>query len=194
GTNAGHVFSGYFGPQFRKTYSVKGDAVNTAARVMAKAEPGQILATASVLDAATALHELDAIEPFAAKGKRNLVHAWGVGRRVGTKGEVEQLRFVGRANELAGIDEALSRARSGAGGVVEIVGPAGIGKTRFLGEVLHRAHGFRILRALSEPYQQRIAYRSARVILRQALDLPKEAGSDRTIEKLQGAVAEVAAH
>lgn len=87
GTNAGHVFSGYFGPQFRKTYSVKGDAVNTAARVMAKAEPGQILATASVLDAATALYDLDVIEPFAAKGKRHPIQAWTLGRRTGTRGD-----------------------------------------------------------------------------------------------------------
>ena len=40
GVNRGPVFSGDFGPDFRSTYSVKGDAINLAARVMGKAAPG----------------------------------------------------------------------------------------------------------------------------------------------------------
>ena len=45
GVNRGPVFSGDFGPAFRRTYSVKGDAINLAARVMGKAQPGEVLAT-----------------------------------------------------------------------------------------------------------------------------------------------------
>ena len=41
GVNRGPVFAGDFGPPFRRTYSVKGDAINLAARVMGKAHPGQ---------------------------------------------------------------------------------------------------------------------------------------------------------
>ena len=37
GVNRGPVFAGDFGPPFRRTYSVKGDAINLAARVMGKA-------------------------------------------------------------------------------------------------------------------------------------------------------------
>ena len=48
GINRGHVFSGDFGPAFRRTYSVKGDAINLAARVMGKARPGRLLATLEV--------------------------------------------------------------------------------------------------------------------------------------------------
>ena len=44
------VFSGDFGPAFRRTYSVKGDAINLAARVMGKASPGQALATLEVVE------------------------------------------------------------------------------------------------------------------------------------------------
>ena len=39
-STAGAVFAGDFGPAFRRTYSVKGDAINLAARVMGKAAPG----------------------------------------------------------------------------------------------------------------------------------------------------------
>ena len=53
GINRGHVFAGDFGPTFRRTFSVKGDAINLAARVMGKALPGQVLATPEVVDAVT---------------------------------------------------------------------------------------------------------------------------------------------
>ena len=49
GVNSGPVFAGDFGPAFRRTYSVKGDAINLAARVMSKAAPGQLLATPEVV-------------------------------------------------------------------------------------------------------------------------------------------------
>ena len=42
GVNTGKVFTGDFGPPYRRAYRVFGDAINTAARVMSKAEAGQI--------------------------------------------------------------------------------------------------------------------------------------------------------
>ena len=50
GVNTGKVFTGDFGPPYRRAYRVFGDAINTAARVMAKAEAGQILSTEIVLE------------------------------------------------------------------------------------------------------------------------------------------------
>ena len=84
GVNAGHVFAGDIGTTFRRNYTVMGDAVNLAARVMAQApQPGQLLATASVLDSSRTLFETDALEPFFVKGKRRPVTAFSVGPGAG---------------------------------------------------------------------------------------------------------------
>ena len=43
GVNAGRVFAGIVGPPTRRTYTFYGDVINTAARIMARAEDGQLL-------------------------------------------------------------------------------------------------------------------------------------------------------
>src|SRR6516225_6027898 len=49
GVNRGSAFTGEIGPAFRRTYTVMGDSVNLAARLMAKAPWGAMYATDGVL-------------------------------------------------------------------------------------------------------------------------------------------------
>ena len=51
----------------------------------AKAEPGQIYATADVLDRCNTLFETTRLEPFAVKGKAEPVQALSVGRAQGSR-------------------------------------------------------------------------------------------------------------
>jgi class 3 adenylate cyclase/tetratricopeptide (TPR) repeat protein len=174
GVNKGPVFAGDIGPRYRRTYTVMGDAVNLAARVMAKADRGQLLATSSILDASGLGFETTALEPFMVKGKKYPVTAFEVLRTAGAKevaGE-HDLPLVGRNAEIAIIEEALSGARTGLGRVIEVVGPPGIGKTRLLFELRQRADGFEVLNAGCELYQASTAYAPVRTLLGAALGIP----------------------
>ena len=50
GVHRGPAFAGDIGASARRTYAVMGDTVNLAARLASRAEPGEILATAEVLE------------------------------------------------------------------------------------------------------------------------------------------------
>ena len=81
GVNWGRIFVADFGPPHRRTYSVKGDAVNLAARLMARADPGQIVVTTGVLDRSRTRFDAVALEPFRVKGKGEPVQAYVLGSR-----------------------------------------------------------------------------------------------------------------
>ena len=83
GVNRGSVFVGEVGPSYRRTFTVMGDAVNLAARLMAKAQPGQILTTPDLLDRSRTRFDTVDLEPFYVKGKSRPVRAQAVGARSG---------------------------------------------------------------------------------------------------------------
>ncbi|MGZ8734906.1 MAG: adenylate/guanylate cyclase domain-containing protein, partial [Acidimicrobiia bacterium] len=104
GVHRGAVFAGDVGPPYRRTYTVMGDTVNLAARLMGAAKPGQIVTTAEVLDRSPTFGA-ETLPPMRVKGKREPVHAFTViGARRARAGAVagggHQLPFVGRDAEL----------------------------------------------------------------------------------------------
>jgi predicted ATPase/class 3 adenylate cyclase len=192
GVNTGKVFTGDFGPRYRRAYRVFGDAINTAARVMSKAEAGQILSTEIVLDRSRTMFETTPIEPFKAKGKAELVKAFIVGPAVGTREtEGRGLPLVGRDEELRAALEVVERARRGTAGAVEIVGEAGIGKTRLLDEVLVRAADFRVFASRCEEYERSTAYFPLRAIFRDLLSLDANADAATTGDRLSRTVSKL---
>ena len=114
GVNRGHVFAVEIGTRFRATYTVMGDTVNLAARLMAAAGPGELLASPSVLDrSGDPNSKARALEPFSVKGKSEPVHAFALGAETANAARVEERRVaVPRARRRA--RRALRRRRSDA--------------------------------------------------------------------------------
>ncbi len=102
GINRGHVFAGDFGPSFRRTFSVKGDAINLAARVMGKAVAGQALATTEVVALSQTVFHTTELPPFMVKGKSKPVRAVAIGAVAGARQEERAGAPAGRALRGAG--------------------------------------------------------------------------------------------
>ena len=183
GVNRGHVFSGDVGPTARRTYAVMGDAVNLAARLCARADRGQILATADVLDRSRARFETER-QPFLLKGKERSVMAYRVGAQTGVREEEagRLLPLVGREAEVAALREAVEAARTMQSRVVELVGEPGIGKSRLVEELKTLSFGFNQLVSACERYSQSEPFSAWRNVLRRLAGItpeqsPEEAGA-----------------
>src|SRR6202000_497260 len=131
GLNSGRVIAGEIGSG-SLGYTATGESVGFAQRMESVAPPGGVVvseSTARLVEHTVMLAEPEWVrikggdEPARA---RRLV---GIGPRHGLVGRAEA-SLVGRRWEIAAIDAMVDRAIGGRGGVVNVVGPPGIGKSR----------------------------------------------------------------
>ena len=194
GVNWGRIFVGDFGPPYRRAYSVKGDSVNLAARLMAKAEPGQLLTTDDVLERSRTRFDALALEPFQAKGKEELVQAYVVGSPLGLKERSASAPLVGREDELAVLIEALDMARRYEGRIVELVAEPGMGKSRLIEELRATAEGVAVRSVQCEEYESATPYFTFRDLLRDLVGATGEQDSDAAERRLRLRVETSAPH
>jgi len=193
GIHRAPLFVGEIGPPQRRSFTIMGDGVNLAARVMTKARPGQILCTDDVLERTRLAVEADALAPFLVKGKAKPVTAFSIGAIGETRKPMAftAAPFVGRVSELERLSGALAGARHGETAVVEVVGEPGVGKTRLVGELRATADGFRQIEMVSEPYDGTTPFRAARLLLRHVLDIEERADDGTAVRRLTEIVSRV---
>lgn len=157
GANLGVVFVGDLGHPSRCTFTVMGDATNLAARLMARAQPGEIIAGERLHDTCPGRFESIALTPFLVKGKAAPVQAFSIGRVLDDETEsfrhLDHPAMVGRNDELAALHCAVTE-----GGVVDLVGEAGSGKTRLWQEARDVDASRRWLVIRSEPHELESPY------------------------------------
>jgi class 3 adenylate cyclase/tetratricopeptide (TPR) repeat protein len=195
GITQGRVRVGTFGGTTRHTYGVMGDEVNMAARLMQKAQPGQILISHRIAEAVAQEYRLEYLGPLKVKGKEEPIPVSAVlgrGRQVARKPvKLFATPLVGREAELAQLEPLLAGSVSGTGQILRIEGPAGIGKSHLVAEFGERAlqRFWRVVTGTCQSTSQDIPYHPWRQIFRSLFILMGDADESEAAQH----IAQVAA-
>src|SRR5579864_2488873 len=148
GMNTGPVVVGKIGDNLRMDYTAVGDTTNLAARLQQLAKPGEIAVSAATYGRIERQVECELLGRRKLKGKTEPVTVYRLVRQRPRQEPIApantRLRspLVGRDKELSALLRCLEQLMAGQGGIVGILGEAGLGKSRLVAE----ARG-----AISEP-------------------------------------------
>lgn len=193
GITTGQAFCGSVGNDRRREYTMLGDVVNLAARLM-QAAPGNILVDAATYHAARSQAPLvfESLPPIRVKGKAEPVIVYrplgsvpaGASSAGYTRRPRSNVRLVGRTAERAILAEELQALlRRGYGGVVIIEGEAGIGKSRLVEDALEKAQALDIttLAGAGDAIEKSTPYHAWRPVFRQLFGLETFSGDSEAL-------------
>jgi len=181
------VFAGEIGSSRRREYTVIGDSVNLAARLMAASRPGEILVSKPTIERAGSGFDVQRLRPLRVKGKAAPVAVFRL-CAAGPEGTVERqmkagTALVGRAAEMALLLRLARQVTSrGSGRWAYLWGEPGIGKSRLTQEVsTHlQARGWQQLAASCQLHTWRTPFAPWREPLRGLIGV----GADDTPEDM----------
>jgi hypothetical protein len=193
GLNSGRVIAGEIGSG-SLGYKAIGEQVGFAQRMESVAPPGGVMLSEST--ARLVEHTVTLAEPewVRIKGRDEPVCArrlLAISPRDGLVGRAEA-SLVGRRWEMTVLDAMVDRAIGGRGGVVNVVGPPGIGKSRAARETaaLAAGRGVEVFWAFCESHARDVPFQVVAQLLRVSMgvaDLDGEASRTRVREQVPDA-------
>lgn len=192
GVTSGRVFAGPIGSPKRHDYTTMGDSINLSARLMQNAADDQILMEKAVRDPLGPEFELADLGAIMVKGKSQPIPVFAaLAVRTGL-GELEPRRFrrvrpiFGRERELARLQTHLEKLAAGQGGVITLIGEAGMGKTHFLDFLRLRTETQTAWAGgISLAYGSALSGYLFISVLRDLIELPPGAGPDEASRHLR---------
>ena len=197
GINTGPVVVGTVGNDLRVQFTAVGDTINMAARMEGLAEPGTTYVTEETFRLTKGLFQFQALGKKMVKGKEEPVSVYQV---LSGKEDVNRPRLgsermiysemVGRDKELDKLELQVMKAINGQGSVVNIIGEAGIGKSRLVAELKKREVVQRVAllegRAIS--IGRNLSYYPIIDLLKQWARIRADDGEAAALGKLEAAV------
>jgi class 3 adenylate cyclase/tetratricopeptide (TPR) repeat protein len=189
GITTGTAFAGLVGSSELRQYTVHGDAVNVAARLMQAAEPGRTLCDRATREAARFRLTFEHRGDIAVKGRDAPV---AVFRPTGEHRPAPATRhdLIGRRAERVAVESVLAAfADTPSSSVLHIVGEAGIGKSTLLTHVRTRAAraGLDVIDGAGDSVRRAEPYAAWRPVFSTMLGATSGATTDlRSLEALLG--------
>ncbi|MBN1220769.1 MAG: AAA family ATPase [Anaerolineae bacterium] len=162
GITHGLIFTGEIGATYRRESVIAGPAVNRAARLMGKADYGQVILDADIwteVQAAFVGEQLPAVTLKGIDGPVVIINVREMRR--GARLPPPERPLLGRHLELARLSEALDRLQTvmpGRGSLWMITGQTGIGKTALVSQLATtaRQRGLTVLVGCCQPHGKHI--------------------------------------
>jgi class 3 adenylate cyclase len=138
GINTGLVVTGEVDLD-KGTHGVSGDTINLASRLSNLARPGSILLTKTTYKRVSQYFEFEPLGKVKVKGKEKPLEIYELKEKIDRPrlglGRVIYSELVGRDNELNKLNLQVMKAINGEGSIVNVIGEAGIGKSRLIAEL-----------------------------------------------------------
>jgi len=201
GINTGLVVTGEVTTE-KGTLGVTSHAVSVASRLSGLAKPGEILVGQETYGQARGYFAFAKLEPTKVKGQTEPVSVYRVveekvkvGRIRGFATQVISSPLVGRDAEFVALKGCLNRLLDGQGGIVCIIGEAGIGKSRLMAEIrnylrnIQASSSIQWLEGRTPSYGQKISYWPFQEILWQYAGITEDDSEAEARQKLESRIS-----